>query len=154
MGKFVSITLVVDQTAYARVAQLVERDLAKVEAAGSSPVSRFFHARRVSCVRRMPFLHERALPGLEGSRSRLPARSARDHGVHRTPRAVSRFFHARRVSCIRRMPFLHERALPELEGSRSRLPYFALEGSRPENLSEGLLLHIIRNKQNGQEVCL
>ena len=29
--------------AYARVAQLVERDLAKVEAAGSSPVSRFFY---------------------------------------------------------------------------------------------------------------
>ena len=27
----------------ARVAQLVERDLAKVEAAGSSPVSRFFN---------------------------------------------------------------------------------------------------------------
>ena len=27
----------------ARVAQLVERDLAKVEAAGSSPVSRFLH---------------------------------------------------------------------------------------------------------------
>ena len=40
----------------ARVAQLVERDLAKVEAAGSSPVSRFFH------VKRYPigylFLHE------------------------------------------------------------------------------------------------
>lgn len=29
-------------TRYARVAQLVERDLAKVEAAGSSPVSRFY----------------------------------------------------------------------------------------------------------------
>ncbi|KLU70109.1 MAG: hypothetical protein RHS_4066 [Robinsoniella sp. RHS] len=29
---------------YARVAQLVERDLAKVEAAGSSPVSRFCFA--------------------------------------------------------------------------------------------------------------
>ena len=29
----------------ARVAQLVERDLAKVEAAGSSPVSRSFHAK-------------------------------------------------------------------------------------------------------------
>ena len=28
----------------ARVAQLVERDLAKVEAAGSSPVSRFFYS--------------------------------------------------------------------------------------------------------------
>ena len=27
----------------ARVAQLVERDLAKVEAAGSNPVSRFFY---------------------------------------------------------------------------------------------------------------
>ena len=32
----------------ARVAQLVERDLAKVEAAGSSPVSRFFHAHEMS----------------------------------------------------------------------------------------------------------
>lgn len=32
--------------AYARVAQLVERDLAKVEAAGSSPVSRFFDVRK------------------------------------------------------------------------------------------------------------
>ena len=30
----------------ARVAQLVERDLAKVEAAGSSPVSRFFVAQK------------------------------------------------------------------------------------------------------------
>ena len=31
----------------ARVAQLVERDLAKVEAAGSSPVSRFFRAKDI-----------------------------------------------------------------------------------------------------------
>ena len=31
---------------YARVAQLVERDLAKVEAAGSSPVSRSIYPRR------------------------------------------------------------------------------------------------------------
>ena len=30
----------------ARVAQLVERDLAKVEAAGSSPVSRSFYAKK------------------------------------------------------------------------------------------------------------
>ena len=34
---------------YARVAQLVERDLAKVEAAGSSPVSRFFYALVCKC---------------------------------------------------------------------------------------------------------
>ena len=33
---------VFSRTQNARVAQLVERDLAKVEAAGSSPVSRFF----------------------------------------------------------------------------------------------------------------
>ena len=32
-----------DSYKYARVAQLVERDLAKVEAAGSSPVSRSFY---------------------------------------------------------------------------------------------------------------
>ena len=44
---------------HARVAQLVERDLAKVEAAGSSPVSRSFITRKRSiqvdalfCVRR------------------------------------------------------------------------------------------------------
>ena len=36
------VSLVFERTQYARVAQLVERDLAKVEAAGSSPVSRFF----------------------------------------------------------------------------------------------------------------
>ena len=37
------VSLVFESTQYARVAQLVERDLAKVEAAGSSPVSRFFY---------------------------------------------------------------------------------------------------------------
>ena len=39
-----------DSYKYARVAQLVERDLAKVEAAGSSPVSRSY------------FLHEKEYP--------------------------------------------------------------------------------------------
>ena len=45
---------------YARVAQLVERDLAKVEAAGSSPVSRSLLTKRTSdgC----PFLLNRVLP--------------------------------------------------------------------------------------------
>ena len=38
------VSLVFERTQYARVAQLVERDLAKVEAAGSSPVSRFSYA--------------------------------------------------------------------------------------------------------------
>lgn len=37
------VSLVFERTQYARVAQLVERDLAKVEAAGSSPVSRSFY---------------------------------------------------------------------------------------------------------------
>ena len=35
-----------DNIRNARVAQLVERDLAKVEAAGSSPVSRFYYAQK------------------------------------------------------------------------------------------------------------
>ncbi len=38
------VLLVFSRTQNARVAQLVERDLAKVEAAGSSPVSRFSYA--------------------------------------------------------------------------------------------------------------
>ena len=42
----------------ARVAQLVERDLAKVEAAGSSPVSRFFHAKDIR--KDILFLHEKS----------------------------------------------------------------------------------------------
>ena len=37
------VLLVFSRTQNARVAQLVERDLAKVEAAGSSPVSRSFY---------------------------------------------------------------------------------------------------------------
>ena len=42
----------------ARVAQLVERDLAKVEAAGSSPVSRFFVQRDIR--KDILFLHEKS----------------------------------------------------------------------------------------------
>ena len=40
---------------HARVAQLVERDLAKVEAAGSSPVSRSFITRKRSIREDAPF---------------------------------------------------------------------------------------------------
>ena len=40
-----------DMQKHARVAQLVERDLAKVEAAGSSPVSRSF------CFNKQNFFH-------------------------------------------------------------------------------------------------
>ena len=49
-----------DTTTYARVAQLVEHDLAKVGAAGSSPVSRSLLTKRASdgC----PFLLNRVLP--------------------------------------------------------------------------------------------
>ena len=40
---------------YARVAQLVERDLAKVEAAGSSPVSRSFYLKaEIQCLLASP----------------------------------------------------------------------------------------------------
>ena len=49
-----------DTTTYARVAQLVEHDLAKVGVAGSSPVSRSLLTKRASdgC----PFLLNRVLP--------------------------------------------------------------------------------------------
>ena len=58
----------------ARVAQLVERDLAKVEAAGSSPVSRFFHAK--GYPRGYPFLHEMSPDGLKQD-SENPVRGLR-----------------------------------------------------------------------------
>ena len=47
----------------ARVAQLVERDLAKVEAAGSSPVSRFFSCKGIS-VRISFFCMKKARNGI------------------------------------------------------------------------------------------
>ena len=57
---------------YARVAQLVEHDLAKVGAAGSSPVSRSKRNTKKMVSDWIPsFLCFRAPPGLEGSRSPL-----------------------------------------------------------------------------------
>ena len=47
----------------ARVAQLVERDLAKVEAAGSSPVSRFFIVRNSSSSSMKELLFFLTFPG-------------------------------------------------------------------------------------------
>ena len=44
---------------HARVAQLVERDLAKVEAAGSSPVSRSFITRKKEYPRGCSFLYHK-----------------------------------------------------------------------------------------------
>ncbi len=44
----------------ARVAQLVERDLAKVEAAGSSPVSRSFYTKIETSLERLYFCIKRA----------------------------------------------------------------------------------------------
>ena len=48
---------------YARVAQLVEHDLAKVGAAGSSPVSRSLSSKRTSF--RCPFFDKSSPAGLE-----------------------------------------------------------------------------------------
>ena len=44
---------------HARVAQLVERDLAKVEAAGSSPVSRSYFYMKRSIQEDTPFLYHK-----------------------------------------------------------------------------------------------
>ena len=60
-----------EQAKHARVAQLVERDLAKVEAAGSSPVSRSFDPvipikmrLRVFYCRKNPRIPEKDIRGL------------------------------------------------------------------------------------------
>ena len=58
-----------DAAEYARVAQLVEHDLAKVGAAGSSPVSRFLYKRRYPIGYLL--FHKRFLPDLTGSKSSL-----------------------------------------------------------------------------------
>lgn len=49
-SSFVSIVLACDTQVLARVAQLVEHDLAKVGAAGSSPVSRSFYFKSRSVI--------------------------------------------------------------------------------------------------------
>ena len=49
---------------HARVAQLVERDLAKVEAAGSSPVSRSFITRKRSIRKILLFSCKKSPKGL------------------------------------------------------------------------------------------
>ena len=78
---------ITDTTTYARVAQLVEHDLAKVGAAGSSPVSRSLLTKRTSggC----PFFVKSSPAGPGRSRSTL--RSGRRRAdVHWTSCAVSR----------------------------------------------------------------
>ena len=71
----------------ARVAQLVERDLAKVEAAGSSPVSRFFHAK--GYPKGYPFLHEMSPDGLKQD-SENPVRGLRGPKVLFGRRSIKR----------------------------------------------------------------
>ena len=74
-------------TTYARVAQLVEHDLAKVGAAGSSPVSRSLLTKKD--IRWMSFFVKSSPAGLDRSRSTL--RSGRRRAdVHWTSCAVSR----------------------------------------------------------------
>lgn len=58
-----------DTTTYARVAQLVEHDLAKVGAAGSSPVSRSLLTKKD--IRWMSFFVKSSPAGLDRSRSTL-----------------------------------------------------------------------------------
>ena len=49
---------------HARVAQLVERDLAKVEAAGSSPVSRSYFLHEKECPKGYSFSCKKSPKGL------------------------------------------------------------------------------------------
>ena len=63
-----------DTTTYARVAQLVEHDLAKVGAAGSSPVSRSLFNKKG--IRWMSFFVKSSPAGLEHSSFFAPVQSA------------------------------------------------------------------------------
>ena len=67
-----------DNYIFARVAQLVEHDLAKVGAAGSSPVSRLVKKRDGSGRNHLFFL--RALPRARSSSVCVLLRSAQDRG--------------------------------------------------------------------------
>ena len=64
------ILFVSDTKTDARVAQLVEHDLAKVGVAGSSPVSRSYYVKRTS--EGCPFFYNRAMPWPEGSSVSVP----------------------------------------------------------------------------------
>ena len=65
---------ITDTTTYARVAQLVEHDLAKVGAAGSSPVSRSLFNKKG--IRWMSFFVKSSPAGLEHSSFFAPVQSA------------------------------------------------------------------------------
>ena len=83
--------LLTQRAEYARVAQLVEYDLAKVGVAGSSPVSRSCNT-KTDIQMDIRFCVTGAQPTLKGSSVSASLRSVRNHAVHRTALTVSRSY--------------------------------------------------------------
>ena len=75
LSDYVNIFLTCDAHVQCASGSVVEHLLAKEGAAGSIPVSRFFNAKKQHPKRVLFFALNEPNPGLEGSKSRLPARS-------------------------------------------------------------------------------
>ena len=88
LSDYVNIFLACDAHVQCASGSVVEHLLAKEGAAGSIPVSRFFFCNKMGTLTGAHFYCKiEPNPGLEGSRSRLPARSLLllRRGVHWTP---------------------------------------------------------------------
>ena len=75
LSDYVNIFLTCDAHVQCASGSVVEHLLAKEGVAGSIPVSRFFNAKKQHPKRVLFFALNEPNPGLEGSKSRLPARS-------------------------------------------------------------------------------
>ena len=75
LSDYVNMFLACDAHVQCASGSVVEHLLAKEGAAGSIPVSRFFNAKKQHPKRVLFFALNEPNPGLEGSNSRLPARS-------------------------------------------------------------------------------
>ena len=99
LSDYVNIFLACDAHVQCASGSVVEHLLAKEGAAGSIPVSRFFNAKKQHPKRVLFFALNEPNPGLEGSKSRLPARSVLLHFVQRSPPETRTPRHAPRAEC-------------------------------------------------------
>ena len=96
LSDYVNIFLACDAHVQCASGSVVEHLLAKEGAAGSIPVSRFFNAKKQHPKSVLFFALNEPNPGLEGSKSRLPARSLllQSRVIHRmTATRLALFFY-------------------------------------------------------------
>ena len=122
LSDYVNIFLACDAHVQCASGSVVEPLLAKEGAAGSIPVSRFFNAKKQHPKRVLFFALNEPNPGLEGSKSRLPARSLllQSRVIHRmTATRLALFIKKNLKGCCF---FALNEPNPGLEDSKSRLP--------------------------------